>query len=193
MVQPAARSIDENGLVAIDEPATIERELAEALDRLKSGDGAALERVWDLCAGDLYGLALSRTGRCADAEDVVQDVFLKLARDARAAALARRPRAYLLAMTRRAAVDLHRRRRPDSGVDADLLAAASADPARQMDARKASQLVVRLSAKLREVVYLKHFADLTFAEIARVTRVPQFTAASRYRLALRRLREWMRS
>jgi DNA-directed RNA polymerase specialized sigma24 family protein len=42
------------------------------------------------------------------------------------------------------------------------------------------------------VVFLKHFAELTFREIGRVTGVPMFTAAARYRLALRRLRQHLR-
>ena len=193
MVRPAARLVIEEDLVIDSARVASVGELAEALERVAAGDSAALERVWDLCADELFGLALWRTGKRADAEDAVQDVFLKLTRDARPVAQARRPRAYLLGMVHRAAVDLHRRRRPDPGVDADLCEASNADPGREMDARKASELVARLSAKLREVVYLKHFSDLTFAEIARATGVPQFTAASRYRLAMRRLRTWMRS
>jgi RNA polymerase sigma-70 factor, ECF subfamily len=191
VVQPTARQVDED-LPALDVRALRDAELTAALRRLSVGDSAALEQVWDLVADDMFGLALWRTGARADAEDAVQDVFLKLARDARAAREARRPRAYLLRMVHRAAVDLHRRQRPETGVDADLLEAPPDDPGRQLDAAAACALVARLSAKLREVVYLKHFSDLTFAEIARVAGVPQFTAASRYRLAMRRLRERMR-
>jgi DNA-directed RNA polymerase specialized sigma24 family protein len=40
-------------------------------------------------------------------------------------------------------------------------------------------------------VFLKHFADLTFKEIGRVTGVPTFTASSRYGAAMRRLRAGM--
>ena len=61
----------------------------------------------------------------------------------------------------------------------------------QVDARRVSDLLARLAPKLREAVFLRHFAELTFAAAARVMGVPTFTAASRYRLALRRLRDWM--
>ena len=43
----------------------------------------------------------------------------------------------------------------------------------------------------REALYLRHFAGLTFAQIGRVAGVPTFTAASRYRLGIRRLRRMM--
>jgi RNA polymerase sigma-70 factor, ECF subfamily len=167
--------------------------LAVAAQRLAGGDLAALDAVWDLCARDLYGLALWRSGSAADAEDAVQEVFLRLARAPKTLARARGPRAYLLTMAHHAAVDMCRRRRPGV-LDADLLivvAGPAADPGRLADARRASQLVGGLAPKQRAVIFLKHFAGLTFKEIGRVTGVPTFTASSRYRAALRRLREEM--
>ena len=40
----------------------------------------ALDRIWDLCAEELHGLALWRTGSRQDAEDAVQEVFVRLVR-----------------------------------------------------------------------------------------------------------------
>ena len=37
-------------------------------------------------------------------------------------------------------------------------------------------------------MFLRHFMGMSFREMAAVTAVPTFTAASRYRLAMRRLR-----
>jgi len=166
-------------------------DLGGALRALASGDASALGRIWALCADDLYGLALWRTGCSADAEDAVQDVFVRIARSPGVVALARDPKAYLLTMVRRSAVDLFRRRREVRGVTAPNLLVASNDPGRAADAVRASGLAAQLPPALREVVYLKHFGELTFVQIARVTGVPTFTAASRYRLALGRLRKQM--
>jgi RNA polymerase sigma-70 factor, ECF subfamily len=170
---------------ARDEP------LTRALLDLASGDLGALDEIWSLCADDLYGLALWRTGVREDAEDAVQDVFVRLVRSAGRAAAARRPHAYLLAMARRAAVDVRRRRRHVALDDAAALVVPASDPGARLDAQRVSGLVARLAPKLREAVFLRHFAELTFSDAAKVMGVPTFTAASRYRLALRRLRDWM--
>ena len=50
-------------------------------------------------------------------------------------------------------------------------------------------MVVLLDIPQRQVVILKFYDQLTFAEIARVARASINTVASRYRYALKRLRE----
>ena len=165
--------------------------LGRAFAALASGDRGALADVYDQCAGELYGLALWRTRSREDACDVVQEVFLRLAGTRADLRTVRAPRAYLLAMAHRAAVDLMRRRRPAVEATDVLLEAAAVDEPGRLDAARASELLARLPAAQREAVYLRHFAELSFAEIARVTGVPLFTAASRYRLGVARLRKRM--
>jgi RNA polymerase sigma-70 factor (ECF subfamily) len=169
----------------------VDQELAALLRRLASGETAALEGVWDLVADELYGFARWCARSPADADDVVQETFVRLVRFAREAAHAERPKAYLLTIVRRVAIDLQRRRRDETLGDAPLLVARSADPVQVLDAARASRLVGRLPRKQRETVYLRHFAGLTFDEMGRVLGVPTFTAASRYRVGMAALRRWM--
>jgi RNA polymerase sigma-70 factor (ECF subfamily) len=174
-------------------PESLDQRLASAARRLAAGDLTALDTLWDLCADDLYGLALWRSGSVADAEDAVQEVFLRLARCPRTLAKAQRPRAYLLTMAHNESVNAYRRRREEP-IEPDLLVVAqgpAADPARRADAARASRFVRELPPKQRAAVFLKHFAGLTFRDIGRITGVPTFTASSRYRAAMRRLRERM--
>lgn len=158
---------------------------------LANGRLAALDELYQLAAGDVYRLALWRTGSPEDAEDAVQDVFVRTAEQGRRLASVRHPRRWLLTVTHRVAIDLCRKR---SRRDADpldeiaYLEAVSEDPADALDARAASELVGRLPAKQREVLLLRHFADCTFREIGRITGIPTFTAASRHRLAIAKLR-----
>jgi RNA polymerase sigma-70 factor (ECF subfamily) len=190
----APRQAGENQPVTADHRATtdVERALAASLQLLAGGDRDALQQIWDLVAVDLYGFALWATGSPADADDVVQETFVRLVRFARDVARAERPKAYLLTMARRVAIDLRRRHgRAEPLESAPLLIGCDAAPEQALDAQRASALVQRLSPKQREAVYLRHFAELTFEEIGRVLGVPAFTVASRYRLALRQLRQWM--
>ncbi len=166
-----------------------EREIRALLVRLASGDREALGALYDRVAAELHVLALWRTGRREDADDAVQDVFVRLAGTRVDLGRVARPRAYLLAMAHRAAVDRLRSRRTASvdAVEAYLEAPAFA-PERALDAARMSAALARLPGKQREAIWLRHFAELTFREVGRVTGVTTFTAATRYRLGLVRLR-----
>jgi RNA polymerase sigma-70 factor (ECF subfamily) len=165
-----------------------EREAQALLARLAAGDREPLGALYDLFAADLHALALWRTGRREDADDVVQDVFVKLASTGARLAGVGRPRAYLLSIAHRAAVDRLRKRRAVADADpATFLEAPPFSPERALDAARVSSALARLAGPQREAIWLHHFAELTFREIGQVTGVPLFTAASRYRLGIRRL------
>jgi len=181
---------DRPGRVAAN-PAVSETEAA--FRRLAAGELEALEELYDLEADGLFALALWVTGSREDAADAVQEVFVKLAAGRGSLSRVRRPRAYLFAMARSAAVDRVRSGRAGDAElpDDELLEAPVGDPDGSADARSASRHLRRLPRRQREAVYLRYFAELSFAEIGRVTGVSLFTAASRCRLGLRKLRHWM--
>jgi RNA polymerase sigma-70 factor (ECF subfamily) len=163
----------------------------KAFADLAGGRVRALDELYDLAAADVYRLALWRTGSPEDAEDVVQDVFVRVAEKSPTLGSVRDPKRWLLTITHRRAIDVLRlrKRRPDTPIDdAPFLVAPAADPDREIEARSMSRLVARLPAKQREVVLLRHFADCSFRTIGRITGVPTFTAASRHRLAVAKLR-----
>ncbi len=165
--------------------------LRAPFDALAAGNAAALETVWALASRRLYGLALWRTGREEDARDVVQDVFVRLASRRRELGSVAQPGVWLLAVTHNAAVDAVRRkaRRPTEPLEsAAHVAAPGADPERAAAASRASNALSQLPAAQREAVLLHHVAGCSFREIGAITGVPAFTAASRCRLALARLR-----
>jgi RNA polymerase sigma-70 factor (ECF subfamily) len=168
--------------------------LREAFARLARGEMDALGVAWEICAADAYGLALWRLRSHADAADVVSDLFVRLARMRADLAAVREPRAFVLTLVRRIAVDHVRRRqvrRAEELTDALLVEADSPGAERSFDAARASRMLASLPENQREAVFLHHFAGCTFAEIAAITRVPTFTAASRYRLGIARLRKLM--
>ena len=166
-------------------------ELDAAFASLAAGDLAALAVVYDECADDLFGLALWRTGSREDAADAVQDVFVRLAHRPDRMARVRNARAYLLAMAHSAAVDILRLRRKTVEAEDAILESVTADQERSADAGRLSRFLLRLPAAQREAVWLRHFADLSFVEIGGATGVSVFTAASRYRLGMRRLRRML--
>jgi RNA polymerase sigma-70 factor (ECF subfamily) len=178
-------------LPAAETGSGVRESLRRAFAELAGGDARALEAIYAAVADEIHGLALWRTGSATDAADVVQDVFVALARAASGLGEVQDPLAYLRRMVHRRSIDLHRRRsrRPEEPLGScDLLESAVESPERQAEARRISRLVARLPAAQREAIFLRHFAGCSFAEIGRATGVPTFTAASRYRLGMRRLK-----
>ena len=143
-----------------------------------------------------YNLARWLSGSAADAEDVVQDAYLRAFRffdgfhgvDAGAA------RAWLLAIVRHAWFDEWRRRgaAPDAaGYDeatvVDALpgwsAAAAATPealaARRDEVRQVHAALARLPVEYREAIVLRELEEMSYRDIARVAGVPVGTVMSR--------------
>lgn len=162
-------------------------------ESLAAGDPEAFAALYDRLAVRLLGAARTMTGSAADAEDVVQDVFVNLARGrARLAAVADLE-AYVFTMLgnavrrrgRRAAIDRRAWLVIAEGRQSVVADAAAAD---RLPDDELAAAVAALPEAQREVVALKIDGGLTFAEIAAVTGTSLNTAASRYRYALEKLR-----
>ena len=161
---------------------------------IAAGRLTALEDLYDAAAPRLYGLALWRTGSAEDAADVVQDVFVRVVEQGSRLAEIRNPKAWLLTVTNRAAIDVTRRRhrrRAEPIEDCAFLTVADDDDERVFAATQVSAILAGLPKTQRVVIYLKHFAGCTFAEIGDIVGVPKFTAASRYRNGIEKLRKLM--
>jgi RNA polymerase sigma-70 factor (ECF subfamily) len=185
---------DQPGFGVDDRPDGAADDWSSLFARIASGDTAALDALFDAAAHGIYGVALWHTRSPEDARDIVQDVFVRVAERRADLESVRSPKAWLYAVAHRMAVDLGRRRRIRNAEpldEAGLVMAVGDDPERAADAAKATSHLGRLPAPQRDAVYLHLFAGCTFAEIAKAVGVPTFTAASRYRLGMRKLRRLM--
>ena len=79
-----------------------------------------LERLYDEHAQSLYAFLLNLTRDEADTRDLLQEIFVKLAREPRLLDGVREERAFLIRLAHNAAIDLMRRRRPTAKRDVDL-------------------------------------------------------------------------
>ena len=159
---------------------------------LAAGRLAVLDELYDAAAPRLFGLALWRTGSKDDAADVVQEVFVRVAEQGARLAKVRNPRAWIMTVANRAAIDLIRRRsrrQTEPLEDCAYLTAAADDGERTLAATQVSVLLAGLPDTHRVVIYLRHFAGCTFSEIGDIVGVPKFTAASRYRNGIQKLRK----
>lgn len=159
----------------------------------------ALERLYDAHAQSIFAFLLNLTRHEADARDLLQEVFCRLAACPGLMLGVRNERAFLLRLARNAAFDSMRRR---ATRDKYHEAFQAADPAPLFEdsphpdeakfRRALSQALAELPAEQRAVAHLKLWEEATFEEIAEMLGIPANTAASRYRYALDKLRVRLR-
>jgi RNA polymerase sigma-70 factor (ECF subfamily) len=141
---------------------------------------ATLSRLHADHAVSVYRFAWSVTKDESLAQEVVQELFLKLARDAEAITNARSERAMLFTMARNLALDaLRQRQRQEKALD-------WFEPAADHEALIAA--LAALPEEQRSVVHLHVWEDMTFRKIGELLGLPTQTIASRYRYALDKLR-----
>ena len=157
-----------------------------------------LERLYDEHAQALFAFLVNFTRNEDDAREVMQEVFVKLARQPDALGMARDERAFLIRLAHNAAIDLMRRRGARNkcqerfGLEAGSPFAAASDPDEAVFGSELASALGELPAEQRAVVHLKLWEGLTFEQIATALDLPPNTAANRYRYGLDKLRERLR-
>jgi RNA polymerase sigma-70 factor (ECF subfamily) len=165
--------------------------------RLADGELDALEELYDRYKTMAYSIAYRITNDASLAEDVVQDAFLGVWRNAARYVDGRGSvKTWLLAIVHHRAIDAVRRRRPtrelpdvESSPPAALtLPDVWAEVAAGIDAASVQVALGTLSDVQREAIELAYFGGLTQQEIADRTATPLGTVKSRMRLGLLAMR-----
>jgi len=162
--------------------------------RVSTHETADIAVIYEAYASSIYRYLITLLGNPDEAEDALQEIFLGVMRRPRRERL-RDLRAYLFrAAHNQAIVTLRRCKRheemPTNVCWIALEACKSDDCELAIDVDRALRA---LPTEQREVIALKLGEELTFREIAQVLDIPKNTAASRYRLALARLRAVLES
>jgi RNA polymerase sigma-70 factor, ECF subfamily len=149
----------------------------------------ALGGVYDVTASRLIRYATTLTRQRDDAEDALQAALVRIALRPRVLAEARYPWAYLLKVTRNEALNIVRRRKPMRRLK--MRTKSWCEYIAEQGEQEVHSYVRRALGKLppsqAEVVVLKIWEEMTFAEIGEVLGQSPNTAASRYRYALQKL------
>ena len=159
--------------------------MEEYFSKLQTGDADAFEYIYNELKNPVYTIAYRIVQSRELAEDVTQDVFMKLFAIPQDLAV-KYPRAWVFQMTHNAAIDALRREKPSEDIDGISQCAAERDIAQQLDIEKA---LAALPQTEREIVSLHLNAELTFSEIADVTGLTLSSVYRRYRKALKILKK----
>jgi RNA polymerase sigma-70 factor (ECF subfamily) len=142
----------------------------------------------------VYGLAVTMLQDRGTAEDVAQEVFVRAWRnagsyDARRGSVL----AWVLGITRNAAVDVLRLKRPEPVGDEALLGRlqaeiADAEPRGPEDRARVRTALASLAPEQRRAIFLATYMGRTAQEISEAEQIPLGTAKTRIRSAMQRLR-----
>jgi RNA polymerase sigma-70 factor (ECF subfamily) len=176
----------------------LEIDWSQVVRRCMDGDSGAWAELVRTHHRRVYGLCYRFTGNPADAEDLTQDVFLKIYSNLTSFDTTRGSlQVWITTMTRNLLVDNFRRTRNqratsslDEGWDVteelrpvDRLTASGPSPhdfAAQKELSKMVQnALTRVSVELREAVILRDLQDMDYKEIAQVLGIPEGTVKSR--------------
>ncbi|MBI1840328.1 MAG: sigma-70 family RNA polymerase sigma factor [Verrucomicrobia bacterium] len=161
-------------------------------------DTAELAALYDAHASALFAFLLNLTRQEAEALDVLQETFLKLARQPELLREVREPRGFLIRLAHNLAIDRlrrhesRRRRHEALAPEASAIFAPAEDPDAQAFREALEAALGELPAEQRAVVHLRLWEDMTFEGIGALLGIPMNTAASRYRYGLDKLRERLR-
>ncbi len=155
-------------------------------------------RLYDDHAQALFAFLLNLTRNEADTRDLLQELFVKLARRPDLLRDVREERGFLVRLAHNLAIDLMRRRGTREKNHEQLAAetpnpfAPSANPDEQAFREALAKALAELPPEQRAVVHLKLWERWTFEQIAAALEIPPNTAASRYRYGLDKLRDLLR-
>lgn len=179
-------------------PDVLEIDWSQVVRRCMDGDSGAWAELVRTHHRRVYALCYRFTGNAADAEDLTQDVFLKIYSNLSSFDTARGSlQVWITTMTRNLLVDNFRRTRNlratdslDAGWDetdelrpVDRLQASGASPHEKAAQKELAKMVqgalAKVSVELREAVILRDLQDMDYKEIAQVLGIPEGTVKSR--------------
>ncbi len=197
-ISPSSRSMGEDTRRQGGEVRPLEIDWSQTVRRCMDGDSGAWAELVRTHHRRVYGLCYRFTGSPADAEDLTQDVFLKIYSNLSSFDMARGSlQVWITTMTRNLLVDNFRRtknQRATSSLDdgwdqteelkpVDRLTARGPSP-HELAAHKELEKMVQealsyVSVELREAVILRDLQDMDYKEIAQVLGIPEGTVKSR--------------
>ena len=152
------------------------------LQQLRNGDQRAFSDIYQEMKVPVFTVLVRMTGDRSLAEDLLQEVFLKIYRQP---PQVEKPRAYLFRMTRNLAVDVLRRSQPTESLEEQEHLGITYASDVKLDLEQAFSM---LTLQERQLAALHLSAGLTFREVAVIVERPLGTVLWQYQKAIGKLR-----
>ncbi|PKM73113.1 MAG: RNA polymerase sigma factor [Firmicutes bacterium HGW-Firmicutes-16] len=169
---------------------TLEAYIAE----IAVGDKAAVGALYEDTKTAVYGFALSILKNASDAEDVLQDTFVKIWSSAEAYSPLGKPMAWVLTITKNLSLSKLRERNRTTDISEDtwLLFQAENPTVNTEDRLVLNAAMQTLSSEERQIVVLHAVSGLKHVEIAQLLSLPLSTVLSKYNRAKKKLQNTLK-
>lgn len=169
-------------------------ELEKLIPQMATGDMNALEQVYHLTKTSVYGFALSILRHPQSSEDVMQETYVQLFRNAGAYQPQGKPMAWVLTVVRNLALmKLRSQKAAPLPLEEEWLLQSGQDLAQQsVDKLTLQAALTVLGEEERQIVMLHGLAGLKHREIAGLLQLPLSTVLNKYRRALSKLKSAMK-
>lgn len=164
------------------------RQLDDFIARMAQGDKEALASFYQATKAAVYGFALSILKDVDNAEDITQDTFLQIYRNAPAYRSQGKPMAWVMTITRNLANSRLREQGRSLPLEDAHLAQLSHNPmVNQDDLLTLDALLSLLDDQERQIVTLHALTGLKHREIAQLLSLPLPTVLSKYHRSIKKL------
>ena len=154
-----------------------------------SGDETALTALIDRYAASVHAYLLRHSNSREDADDLLQETWVRVARSARSFDTTRRFRSWIYGIATNLARDRFRRQVTRERALRELSAHSPATPGTDaVDRSELREHIAELPENMRAVLLLRYYEGMSETEMAEVLNVPRGTIKSRLHASLRRLR-----
>ncbi|AHM05679.1 RNA polymerase sigma-70 factor [Roseibacterium elongatum DSM 19469] len=174
---------------------TARAELETLISRVALGDRAAFSALYDATSAKLFGVCLRVLKVRAEAEDVLQEVYVLIWRKAdRYKVTGHSPMTWLITLARNRAIDRLRARKPSTDLDdAGPLPDGTPGPEAQAvaagEARRVVACMEELKADRAQAVRGAYLDGMSYADLAERHAVPLNTMRTWLRRSLQQLKE----
>ena len=169
----------------------IDSEMEQLVIEISKGDKNALEKLYQAYRHVVFSLARSILSSYSSAEDVAQEVFLKIWASAHTYRIGANPKAWIMGITRNAAIDAIRKTKNEMSSDEVFETDVQSKTSLEETVVKSitlSEALNSLDYDEREIVILRSLAGLTVNEVSKITQMPLNTVYWKYNRAIKSLR-----
>ncbi|MDE3214356.1 MAG: RNA polymerase sigma-70 factor [Bacteroidota bacterium] len=170
----------------------------ELLEQLIKGDAESFRQIYEFYQGRVFLFAFRLTKSKSEAEEVVQEVFVKLWERREKIKIEKNFNAYLLTITKNLVIDNLKKASRDRNLQAKIYKNIQSLQDHSVDElikkeleRLQRQAIAKLSPRMRQVFLLSREEELTYEEIANRLGVSRNTVRNQVSEALKTIREFL--
>jgi len=164
----------------------------EDLAALRQIQNQAMAWLYEKYAEFIYSVSLRILRDPEEAEDVLQEVFLRIWRSPEQLKIGKSLMPWIAVVSRNSSIDIIRKRRPSESIEGDIVASphdTAFEAEQNLMCKKVRALIDELPLERRTLLEMAYFSGLTHSEIADRTGSPLGTIKTRIRSALKNLRK----